>query len=305
VLSRGYGGQRRGGYWLRVEQGRLLVNGREEAVDPSTRPSGSLGTSPRLATGLRDLPDEPQLLAERLQGIPIVVGARRDRTGQLACREFACDTVILDDGFQHRRLARDCEIVLVHARMPLGGWALLPRGPMREPVGSLARADIVVLTNADEALPLLRALEERLRAVAPRAVFVTARHVPTGLREALTGVPHDPARLTGLRVGLLSSIGDPAGFEATVGRLHATVLWHRSLPDHHPYQASDWLALAGQAAHERPDAVLTTEKDWVRLAPVAAGQPQVPLPLWVLGVEMQLMDGKEDFDARLAGVYDR
>ncbi len=280
VLSRGYGGPRRD-YWLRWEADHLTVNGASHAVSDG-------------------LADEPQLLARRLPGVPVLVGPRRDRSGERACREFAADVVILDDGFQYRRVQRECDIVLIHARTPFGGWAVLPRGPMREPLSSLSRAHIIMITKADEALETLGALGERLRSFNPDAAFVTATHEPTGLLEVMTGHLHDPKRLSGLRVGLLSSIGDPQGFEATVRRLHAMVLWHHTYPDHHRYHAADWAAIVGGGQGGRPDAIVTTEKDWVRLQPLTQHREAVRSPLWVLQVQMKVLSGEDVLDARLA-----
>jgi tetraacyldisaccharide 4'-kinase len=223
----------------------------------------------------------------------------------LAATAFGADTVVLDDAFQHRRVQRDCEIVLVHARMPFGGWAVLPRGPMREPMTSLKRAHVVIITKADEALETLGALRERLRSFNPDAVFVTAVHEPASLVDGVTGKPHDPKRLGGLRVGLLSSIGDPAGFETTVRRLEATVLWHQTFPDHFAYHAADWLALLERAKQSQAEALITTEKDWVRLHPWAMDDGPSTVPLWVLGVQMKVISGEEALDARLALLHAR
>ena len=285
VLSRGYGGPSRE-YWLRWEQGRLSVNGTTE-------------------TAAEGLADEPQLLARHLDGIPVLVGKRRDHTGRMACETFSADTVILDDGFQHRRLARDCEIVLVHARMPFGGWAALPRGPMREPLASLKRAHVVIVTKADEALETLAALTEQLHRIAPGAAIATAVHEPSRLVDGATGQPASPATLDGLRVGLVSSIGDPAGFEATVRRLHATVLWHLAFPDHHPYGAADAESMRRQAERTRPDAVITTEKDWVRLRPWTMDHGPWTVPLRILEIRMTFLSGEEELHARLDRVYGR
>ncbi len=283
ILSRGYGGLQRD-YWLRCDGGRLSVGGNADVA----------------ANGLAD---EPQLLAMHLEGTPVIVGARRDRTGQLACAQFAPQTIILDDGFQHRRLARDCEIVLIHARMPFGGWALFPRGPMREPLASLKRAHVIIVTKSDEALERLGALSERLRSLNPKAALVTAVHEPIGVLEVRSGERQDVQRLEGLRVGLVSSIGDPAGFETTVRRLHATVLWHRSFPDHYRYRAADAAALRDDVDRTRPDAVLTTEKDWIRLRTMDYGLWTAPI--WVLGVRMRIIAGEEALDARLAALQTR
>lgn len=283
VLSRGYGG-RCGEYTLRWAEGRLRV-------DPDDRGAGPLA-------------DEPQLLARRLAGIPVLVGRRRERTGRLACGRFGADTLILDDGFQHRRVARDCEIVLIHARMPFDGWAVLPRGPMREPLVSLRRADIIIITKADEALATVGALTERLRGFNRGAVIATAAHEPTELLDAATGAVHPASKLEGGRVGLLSSIGDPAGFESTVRRLHATVVWHVKFPDHHSYQPADWRRVLDGAARGRLDAIVTTQKDWVRLEPLVRAAPSLT-QLLVLGVRMRLLTGDDALTARLAGLYVR
>ena len=282
VLSRGYGSARPAPYTLQWREGRLLVDGAE-------------------VSGHTDVADEPLLLARSLEGTPVLVDPRRDRSGQLACERFGAQVAVLDDGFQHRRLRRDCDIVLVHAGMPLGGWALLPRGPMREPLEALRRAHVVIMTKADEALEMIGALSERLRAFNPDAIMVTASHAPTMVLEPLTGTRHEPQQLQGMRLGLVSSIGDPSGFEATIRRLQGAVQWHLRYPDHHPYQASDGAAIRAKAVFEKPQAIVTTEKDWVRLEPVV-DHAAWPAPLWVLGIEMRIGQGERELDARLAGV---
>lgn len=285
ILSRGYGGSSaRREYWLRSDGTTLMIDD-----EPLSDRDG--------------IADEPQLLARRLSGVPVVVGAERARTGQLACSTLGAEVIVLDDGFQHRRVARDCEIVLIHARMPLGGWALLPRGPMREPLTSLSRAHVIVLTKADEAMEMLGALRERLRSVAPQAAFVAAVHAPTGLVDPLSRARNDVSHLGGLRVALLSSIGDPAGFETTVRNAHATVLWHRAFPDHHGYRPEDWTELLQRIGAQRPQALVTTEKDWMRLS--ASSMPKVPCPVWILTVEMRLIEGEDALDARLARLCPR
>jgi len=310
VLSRGYGG-RRDPYWVQWQEGRLRVSGlgsdtfgvrplQGQDLPAPRHDARDDRSSARQAGGVAD---EPQLLAQHVAGLPVVVGARRDRAGRFACRTFGVDTVILDDGFQHRRLHRDCDLVLVHARTPFGGWDLLPRGPMREPLTALRRADIIVITKADEAMETLAALKERLRAVNPDAVLATAAHQPTSLRDGVSGSDLPLARLDGARVGLVSSIGDPAGFEATAGRLHATRLWHQAFADHHAYRPAEWLAVLAKAEADRADAILTTEKDWVRLERLARAHPPSRVPVWILGVAMTFLSGKEELYARLARLY--
>lgn len=284
VLSRGYGGAR-GLYWLLSEANEVGVHG-------ASKPEGFLA-------------DEPQMLARQLAGVAVVVGINRAEAGLLAIEQLKADTLILDDGFQHRKLARDCDIVLIHARMPFGGWMLLPRGPMREGLSALKRAQVIVVTKADEALEKLSALSEHLQAINPNAAIVTALHEPQAVVAAASGERFPASRLQGLRVGLVSSIGDPEGFEATLRRLHATVSWHQIFPDHHRYEAADVAKIHELAVRSRPQAILTTEKDWVRLQPLFAGGAAQPVPWWVLEVRMKILNGEREFDDRLAAVYAR
>ena len=265
---------------------RLVVGGRDQA-------------------GHHSLADEPQWLARHLAGVPVVVGARRRRTARVACDEFQADVLVLDDGFQHRQLHRDCDIVLVRARTPFDGGRLFPRGPMREPLASLRRADVILVTKADEALGTLAALRERLQAIAPAALVVTAVHAPSTLTDGISGAVSAPQRVRGLRVGMCSSIGDPDGFEETLRRLEAVIAWHARFPDHHAYRQDDWARLVQRMTRERPEALVTTEKDWVRLQPiVSAGLPS-PVPVWVLGVQMTILDGAQELHDRLARVSAR
>lgn len=278
ILSRGYGGRRASPYTLQQIDGRLLVNG-SSSDDGET------------------LADEPRLLAQRLQGVPVVVGRRREQTGQQACQHFKATVLVLDDGLQYRRLHRACEIILVNATMPLGGWELFPRGPMREPLSALKRADIVIVTKADHALDTVAALQERVKTYNPTAVVACAIHEPASLRDELSGQSMALDRLAGVSIHLLSSIGDPEGFEQTVERLGATVISHRRFPDHAPYREADVRGCIG--------CVVTTEKDAVRLASFKPLLRDLGVRLWVLGVRMQLISGEPEIDDRLAAVLGR
>lgn len=286
ILSRGYGGKARQPYWLLQREGQLLING-----EPAASQDG--------------LPDEPQLLTWHLSDVPVVVGAGREQTGRLACEEFQPGAVILDDGFQHRRLFRDLDIVLVNARMPLSGWPMFPQGPMREPLAALSRAQVVVMTKVDQSLEMVAALQERLRALNPTALIATAMHEPQTLQDWARGalVPLD--RLTGAPVSLVSSIGDPDGFEQTVKQLGASVASHAVYPDHHDYHRREWEEVVRASCVAGAQALVTTEKDAVRLAPFKDVAASGPLPVWVLRVRMRFLTGESELDARLAGVCAR
>lgn len=286
VLSRGYGARSTSPYWLVERQGRLLVNG-----EPAASPDG--------------LADEPQLLARHVSGVPVVVGSRREQTGLMAYEELHAEVVLLDDGFQHRQVFRNLDIVLVNARMPLSGEHLFPRGPMREPLESLVRAHVIIVTKADQSLDMVAALQEQLKRFAPQALIAMAIHEPEGLRDWHTDEAVPLERVNGHRIALLSSIGDPEGFEQTVKQLGASVVSHAAYPDHHRYQPSEWDEVVRTAHASRADALVTTEKDLIRLAGFNDEGSGPSVPVWVLKIRMRMLSGEPALDDRLAGVCAR
>lgn len=242
----------------------------------------------------RSLNDEGRLLARLLPEVPHVQDKNRVRGAWQLARQ-GVDAVVVDDGFQHRRLHRDLDVVLVDAMRPWGlaappdgsepVRAFLPRGLLREPPAALARADAIVITRADTVseaeLARLSGLVEEL---APGRPIALARHAPAGLRDA-AGADVGLAFLEGREVDLVSGVGNPEAFEATVSTLGATVREHRAFPDHHDYGPED-LAGFGQ----RP--VVTTGKDAVKLESYAG-------PLHVLDVELELVAGESVLHAML------
>jgi tetraacyldisaccharide 4'-kinase len=210
--------------------------------------------------------DEPLLLAAEAAGVPVVVGRDRVLAGRLAIERFGTELLILDDGFQHHRLARDLDLVVLDGALGLGNGAVLPRGPLREPPGALAAAGAIVVMDG----PLSATDEARVAALAPRAARFAARRVPCGVRR-LGGAGTDPPEaLRGREVGLLAGIARPAGFRSTLEALGARITAERTFPDHHPFAPSDLAGLAGEAA-----VWVTTEKDAVKLDPAWAGTAEV------------------------------
>jgi tetraacyldisaccharide 4'-kinase len=243
------------------------------------------------------------MLADLLPDVPHLQDRDRVRAAsQLVDRGL--DVILVDDGFQHRRLARDVDIVLVDALrpfglpIPTGGGAPveapLPRGLMREPMAALARASAVVLTRADAVEEAdLERLQRRIEGAAPGVPVLRAQHAPVAFRDA-----RDPDRrrrpladLKGLEVDLFSGIGNPGAFEVTVRELGAVIHSHRRFPDHHPFAPGELDGLG----EDRP--ALTTAKDAARLA----GLPEVEGPgsMFVLDVEMEITRGAPVLDALL------
>ncbi|MGE0191025.1 MAG: tetraacyldisaccharide 4'-kinase [Planctomycetota bacterium] len=204
------------------------------------------------------------------------------------------DVLLLDDGFQHRRVRRDLDIVLLDGREPLARAHLLPRGRLREPPAALSRADLVVITRAEGLMPaarLERALEVARFTAAPLAFTATRVLRIEGLADT------DPAALYGLPVALLSGIGAPGAFRATVEDLGAEVRWHVALGDHRPASAERLAALRQRARATGARALLVTRKDAMKLAPAGRAAGAVPV-----GVVVTAMDIVEGLDAWTAAV---
>lgn len=247
--------------------------------------------------------DEARMLADMLPDVPHLQD--RDRVAA-ATRQVdrGLDAILVDDGFQHRRLARDVDIVLLDALRPYGlpapegggdpVEAPLPRGLMREPMSALRRASVVVLTRVDAVDEAqLQRLERRIERVAPGVPVARAMHAPVGYRDAA-----DPERgrraledLAGLELDLVSGIGNPGAFEATARGLGVQVKSHRRFPDHHPFGPEDLSGLGEERA------VLTTAKDAARLEGLSG--VQAPERLLVLDVELSVTRGEPVLDALL------
>lgn len=230
--------------------------------------------------------DEPFIIARKLlgsggSGAMVIVCADRRAAAEMAV-SLGAEAVILDDGFQHRRLHRDLDIVLLDAEKPLDNGLLLPAGRLREGPWSLRRADVVVLTrSAGGAIP--ERLRDRLK---PGAPIYHSRHVPLPLariEDWRSGKRADgPVGVTG-KVLLFSGIALPDSFRKSAEESGLRVGHHLSFPDHHRYSRADLERIATKG--KSFDALVTTEKDAIRLP--EGWDPQNRL--LVLGVEMELV----------------
>jgi tetraacyldisaccharide 4'-kinase len=236
-----------------------------------------------LRLGARDGGDEPVLLAERLPGVPIVVGESRYEAGAVAVRTCFADALVLDDGFQHRTLYKDLEIVVVSGSAPWGNGRLFPRGSLREPLSALKRAGLVVVTNPPTAASTSDIAHElRLRSSA--ATVLSGAYHPTSLRRGDHVRAEAPEALHGRKVLMLAGLAAPGGFIATAEGLGAEVAGLAEFADHHWYTPGDLARVAARVRETGAEAVLTTEKDWVRLREMPLGD----VPFWVLSVRLDL-----------------
>jgi tetraacyldisaccharide 4'-kinase len=244
VLSRGYGGAYR-----------------EKVLEVSD------GT--RIKAGPRESGDEPHLLARRLKGVPIVLGKKRHLAGKVAFERFKTNLFILDDGFQHLGLKRDLNLVLLDAANPFGNGRILPWGPLREPVGQLKRADAFILTRSKDlrsGMDLHNYLEEGF----PGRPIYHADHLPEKVVLPWKKEEIAPESLKGKRVLAFAGIARPDAFKETLLNLGADVQRFESFRDHYPFREDELRALIRQGKELGVQYVITTEKDWMRIAP---GEP--------------------------------
>lgn len=221
--------------------------------------------------------DEQRLIQSRCPGVTCVCDPDRLRGARLAIEDFGANVIVLDDGFQHRRIARDLNIVLIDASCPFGFDHVLPRGLLREPVEGLHRADVVVLTRCDQVDQKdLSRVESRVRELCDQATILKCCHRVTYV-DRLDGARIDGARgekLAGKRAVLFAGIARPAAFRATVASLGVEVVASRWWPDHHRYQECDIQHVLDKNRWPEHEFVMTTEKDATKLANLSSADAE-------------------------------
>ncbi len=239
VVSRGYGGSHKGAGIVSRGEGALMGPG--------------------------EAGDEPVLMARRLKGVPVVIGAERFSAGQLAIEEFSPDVIILDDGFQHIGLKRDLNILLVDGNMSLANARLLPAGPLREPLTALSRADMV-LVKGGRLRPGDRELINEQGLMATGFVYRAG-----GLRGLASSKPLEIKDIKRAPVLIVSAIADPESFSRTLSGLGIKARAVMTYSDHHAYDAGDIKAIKARMEETGAEVLITTEKDGVKLEALLQG----------------------------------
>lgn len=240
--------------------------------------------------------DEALVLEQNLPDVPHLQGADRTALAQVAVEELESEVLVLDDGFQHRKLRRDLDLVLIDATNPWGHGYLLPRGLLREPVGGLKRAHAVLLTRCDQVAPeALRTIRSRAERLAPYAPLIETAHEPAAWMNASHAEMAAEA-LRGRPVAAFCGIGNPEGFRRTLGRLGVEVVAWRTFADHHPYTREDVEELRRWARQQPTEAALvTTQKDLVKIGLDRLGERE----LWALRIQLRVLSNQEAFEAKL------
>jgi len=245
--------------------------------------------------------DEDALLVDEL-GTTASVHSSPDRVAgalRATAQNHDTDVFLLDDGFQHRQVARDLDIVLIDATNPFGFDRLLPRGLLREPKSNLRRADAVIVTRADQVAPeALAQLDRRIETLSRRRPVAHTAHRWTGyVDQADKTWPVD--LLSSARVGGVCGIGNPAAFSRSLTQHTAQTVATRWLDDHHTYSADELrLMFDTLSKHDPPDAIVTTGKDWVKWRRLI-DPAELPVPVYRPVLEIAMLDGANALDELL------
>lgn len=233
--------------------------------------------------------DEPYLLSSNLPKAFVIVGRNRYKASNMAAKAGA-QLILLDDGMQHRNLARDFDVIVVNALDPFGKGHFLPRGFLRESIHSVSRADIVIVNHVYE-MERFVSIKEQLRQHTPVPIVATRMDVVNILE--LSGKRVETVK--NMKVGIFCGIAYPEYFRDMVKGLGADLLAHHYFLDHE-FDLQTLMHFIHECKEKGVEMLLCTEKDRVKLMDLA----EMPLPIAWLQIQLQIVEGKEDWDAFIA-----
>jgi len=239
----------------------------------------------------QNYPDEPAILSESCPQAKVIVNPDRVAGAAEAVTRFGAEVLIMDDGFQHRRLARNLDIVTIDATKPFGYGRLLPAGLLREPVTALARSDAVVITRCDQVKETdLAELEQKLRQISSNMIIARSIHAPI-FAESIKNKRISLESLKGKKVFAFCGIGNPQAFLNTIHTLGCDVVGSRVYDDHQHYNSDDVAGICEQAMCGKAELILTTQKDWTKIARLDALRNEMPFAY--LAIELKFISGED------------
>lgn len=256
--------------------------------------------SAKLLPGYETMGDEPFMMWEKFQNVPVLVDPDRIRSAKAAVAGHAADTVILDDGFQQWWVKKDLEIVMLDGVNPFGNRRLLPRGILRQPMFTLKGADVFVLINSGAAD--LGPLKRNLSIVNSHALILEVERSAKGvfrLSRKKEILPFD--FLKGRDAALFCGLGNPESFRESARKIGVKEGMFFEFPDHYRYYEEDLEKMIKESGKKNISILVTTEKDSVRI-PLAA-RKRFGENIFVLAVELKFKDEEQRFFDRLLRVY--
>lgn len=250
-----------------------------------------------------DVADEPAMLTKAVPSIIVIVNPDRVAGAEKAISEHNAKLLVMDDGFQHRKLARDVNIVAIDATVPFGNEKILPAGLLREPLDSLSRADAVVITRANQNSPeMIDEIKRRITKIKPDMVFAAAVHKPKYVK-LIKDRQLPLEQLKDKRIYAFCGIGNPNAFFQTLTDMTLNIVGKKVYNDHHLYTNDDIEAIYEDARYNKAEFVITTHKDWIKTALLSMDRFQIPFGSMM--VELEFVDGQENIialvDKALAG----
>ncbi len=245
-----------------------------------------------------DSGDEPRLIAERCPGVIVAVGGDRYRAGRWVLDQFPVDCFVLDDGFQHRRLHRSVDLVLLDATDLAGMAGLLPAGRLREPLTGLARASGIMVTRVEGAPHWRNTLGPLLTRYAPRQAVMQVRFTAEAVVDVATGALQEIGVLNGKSGLLFSAVANPNSFRLLASQCGLRILEERVYTDHYSYTERDVNEVLALAKSRCADVILTTEKDATKVAPYLSADVRV----LALRLGTDVVEGEERLEVLLQPV---
>jgi len=247
--------------------------------------------------------DEPVILARSCPGVKIVVNPDRVEAARKIASESGVDVLVMDDGFQHRRLKRDLDIVTVDATCPFGYGRMLPAGLLREPVKSLRRAGVVVITRYDQATTgQVQQIEEQIGRIAPQMAIAKAIHKHP-CAKAAKGRTLSISELREKVIFAFCGVGNPDAFMSRLKEYELNVVGSKFYNDHHDYSGEDISGIYDEARSRGADLILSTEKGWVKSSLLAPRDEDIIFAY--LAVELEFVDGVDKIEALIDKVVGR
>lgn len=237
--------------------------------------------------------DEAHELKNQLSGVPIYVGRDRVKSAEAAIKEHQAEIILLDDGFQHWGLHRDCDVVTINSTNAFGNGSLIPRGCLREPVQNLGRADVFVITNAALGRNSVNLIHQKLKELNPRALVFEADHEPVRFVDVLNNRTLETQAIRGRKTAVLSGIEDPSSFERTLEKLGATLVYAARFNDHHAFTRAEISEVMKACRELEVDYLVTTSKDYYRLGRVLKQVDIRSVKILVLHIEIRMDDDEE------------
>jgi len=258
-----------------------------------------LGTSPSGSGS-----DEARQLTNSLRDIPVIIGADRFESGRQALAQYPVDVFLLDDGFQHWRLERDLDIVLVDTSRPFGNGHLIPRGILREPLSALRRASIFVLTKTDLGQKNLETVRAILSKINPKAPIIETMHGPLDFVNMRTQQSKALSSLGRKMTCSFCGIGDPVSFEHYLKNLGVDLRKNFAFIDHHVYKRCEIESIVKFCLYHSIHTLVTTEKDSVKVKEFLKYIDE-DIEVLYLRIKIFIVQGEDEFFSGIAGVLDR